>query len=89
MSKKEVYNKALATYGIKAQTWMAIEECAELANALAKRERGRATVDDVITELADVSIMVEQLAEYYGVGAFIAEKERKIARLEQRLEGHE
>lgn len=59
----EVYDKALCTYGINAQKWMLVEECGELLNALAK-QRGRGSFEELNTELADVSIMVEQIATF-------------------------
>ena len=41
---------------------------------------------DVITELADVSIMMEQMATYFGLEEYINEKERKLKRLRERIE---
>lgn len=40
---------------------------------------------DILTELADVHIMVEQMAYFFGWEEFEAEKKRKLARLEERL----
>ena len=93
MSRKEIdlmrlYNRVLITFGIENQTFMLVEECAELLNAVAKLKRGRATKEDIITELADVSIMVEQLAFFYGWDEFKEEKERKLTRLEDRINHH-
>lgn len=83
--EKEIFTKALTTYGYNAQEMMCIEECAELTNAIAKLHRGRVNFADIITELADVSIMVDQLAIYYGKNKFDKERKRKIKRLEERL----
>ena len=80
-----LYNSALNEYGIKAQQMVLVEECGELLNATAKAYRNRAGRDDIITELADVSIMVEQMAFFYGLDEFRAEKERKLLRLKERL----
>ena len=91
MEKKnlELYDKALKEYGIFAQVWMMIEECGELLNAIAKLKRGRANKEDIITELADVHIMVEQLAYFYGLEDFQKEKDRKLVRLNERLKKRE
>lgn len=86
MDKIQILNKALNQYGIKAQEWMLVEECGELLNAIAKLKRKRSTKEDIITELADVSIVVEQMALFFGWEDFEAEKQRKLARLENRLE---
>lgn len=82
----KIYDKALSSYGIDAQKWMLVEECGELLNALAKHIRGRGSFDELNTELADVSIMVEQIAYFYGWEEFIEERARKIQRLKSRLE---
>ena len=81
----KLYNRTLNKYGIINQEGMLVEECGELLNAFAKLRRGRASKDDVITELADVHIMVEQMACFFGLEEFKAEKERKLERLNERL----
>ena len=88
MTDKEriIYNNALNAYGIHAQLMMVVEECAELVNAIAKSRRNRVDIDAIITELADVAIMVEQIAFFYGEERFNNEKERKLNRLQKRLE---
>lgn len=50
--------EALTEYGIESQERMAIEEMSELMNALMKHHRGRATDAEVITEIADVQVMM-------------------------------
>ena len=86
MKHKETLQKAILTYGCTAQITMAVEEMAELLNALAKERRGRATQNDIVTEIADVTIMMWQLAIMYGEQAVEMEIERKIARLKERIE---
>ena len=83
-----LYNRVLNTFGIVNQTFMLVEECAELLNAVAKMKQGRAGKEDIITELADVSIMVEQMAFFYGWEDYKEEKERKLTRLEDRINHH-
>lgn len=82
---KEIYQRALSSYGIVTQKWVLVEECAELLNAIAKLKRGRSTKEEIITELADVHIMVEQMAFFFGWDEFEDEKERKLQRLWERL----
>lgn len=83
-----LYSKVLSAFGIDAQVFMVMEETGELLSALAKANRGRVTSAEIITELADVSIMMEQMAVYFGLDEFRAEKERKLQRLKERLEKH-
>lgn len=82
---KNIEQEALDRYGIEAQEMMLFEECGELINALAKLHRKRANHLDLITELADVSIMIDQMALYYGEDLFEKERERKLLRLNDRM----
>jgi NTP pyrophosphatase (non-canonical NTP hydrolase) len=66
-----------------------MEETGELLAALGKFDRNRVGEADVITELADVSIMVEQMAVVFGMDDFKKEKERKLTRLKERLDKKE
>lgn len=83
--EEEICRRALFTYGFDAQTNMVSEECAELINAICKYKRNRCSDTDVITEIADVMIMCEQMACYFGKGLVEAEKERKLQRLKEKL----
>ena len=84
-NEKSIYDKAIKKWGVDSQVRMAYEEMGELLSALNKLLRKRVTVDDVITEIADVQIMTEQLALIFGQDKVSAEKDRKLKRLEERL----
>lgn len=83
--KRSIFKYAINKWGIVNQVFMVMEECGELLNVLAKARRNRASKDEIITELADVSIMVEQMAFIYGEKDFLIEKDRKLQRLKERL----
>lgn len=83
--RKEVYEQALQKWGVENQLWMVTEECGELLNVIGKMRRERVTREDVITELADVTIMCEQIAQFIGYDDFLVELDRKLERLKQRL----
>lgn len=88
MEKQEridLYKEAIAKWGEEAQTNMLNEECGELIAAVAQFKRGRTSHHDVMTELADVSIMVEQLATMMNYDDFEKEKDRKLMRLKEKL----
>ena len=87
MEHTALYARAISEYGPEAQERMLIEEIGELLNAFAKFPRGRAKVEDVLEELADVSIMVEQMALLFGWSRYNSIREQKIQRLESRLNG--
>lgn len=59
--------KSLETVGKQSCVMTAIEELGELVVALSQFEnRGKGTIDDVITEIADVELMCAQLRIIYG-----------------------
>lgn len=58
----KLYNKAINFFGINAQTRIFIEECAEAIVEVAHYyNRGKGSLDDVASELADVEIMLAQM----------------------------
>ena len=60
---------------------MVFEEIGELITALARDRRGRVTKEEIITELADVTIMCEQVATILGYDDYEKELDRKLVRL--------
>lgn len=89
MDAHEIYRKAVETYGVEAQTKMAIEEMAELTNALMKYARGRVTIADIVEEVADVYVMMQQLAIIYGPKTVQLLIDYKTQRLAKRLNKEE
>ena len=83
--QEAVCARAIQVYGEHEQIDQAIEELAELIVALRHARRFRATMLQVATEIADVAIMVEQLATIYGKDAVQSEINAKIQRLDGRL----
>lgn len=77
----ELYKEAINTWGEDAQINMLNEECGELIASVAQFKRGRTSHHDVMTELADVFIMVEQIATMMNYEDFEKELERKLIRL--------
>lgn len=83
--EEAILRRAIEVYGIHAQTNMALEEMGELIVALQHGRRGRASHVEVCEEVADVQIMMEQLAIIFGKDIVRKYYESKIQRLEQRL----
>lgn len=84
MTLTELYRASLAKWGADGQYDQAVEECAELITVLKHHRRGKADADAVISELADVTLMVGQLSWMLGeerVRAAVAEKRAKLERL--------
>ena len=89
---KEVFEKAILTYGQTAQEDVAIEEMSELIKAICKMRRAGvnekpAATDAIVDEIADVSIMLEQLCMMYECfDAVENRRQYKVRRLENMLE---
>ena len=86
MKKQDLYRQTIQRWGKEGQIDMFHEEVGELLSALNKYKRGRVPAKDVITEIADVQIMAEQLAEMFGSVAVYNEKLRKLDRLARRVQ---
>lgn len=84
--KVQIYRQAMDSWGEVSQAMMVMEEVGEMLDKMGKAHRGRLKDRmEIITELADVTIMMEQWASYFGWDEFCAEKERKLERLKERL----
>ena len=77
---------AVHHYGAEHQKKKAIEEMGELITAISREQDGRATTEQVITEIADVQIMMRQLALIYGIDAVAKGIDRKQRRLLRRID---
>lgn len=78
VDSENLCRRAIEIYGFPAQAAMVVEECSELTNAICKFRRGRVGEDDIITEIADVMIMCEQLSNYFGKEKSCSGKRKEI-----------
>ena len=58
MKKQDLYRQTIQRWGTEGQIDMFHEEVGELLSALNKYKRGRVPAKEVITEIADVQIMI-------------------------------
>ena len=80
----EILNSAIRTFGEQAQENLAVEECAELIQAISHKHRGRE--HNIAEEIADVEIMLEQLKIINNCENEVANiHKQKIERLYQRV----
>lgn len=77
----DIYCASLEKWGAEAQYDQAVEECAELIAVLKHFRRGRVGEAEVVAELADVVLMVGQLAYMFGEEKVERAVEGKIAKL--------
>lgn len=85
--RAELYRRASERWGSYGQLRMLHEEIGELMVAVGHYHRERATKADVVSEIADVRVMLEQLVLMVGATEMevYAEVQKKMARLADRL----
>jgi NTP pyrophosphatase (non-canonical NTP hydrolase) len=83
---EEVYRASLARWGVEAQYDQAVEECAELIAALKHFKRDRIGEEQVVAELADVTLMIGQLTWMLGEERVQRAIEEKLVKLRRLLE---
>jgi len=84
---RNIFIAAIGKWGVEAQIDQAIEEAAELIVALRHMARDRPT--DIFGEIADISIMVDQLKIIFGEEASRKARDKKILRLQKRVVNNE
>lgn len=101
-NEKTVFMNAIKRYGIPDQIQVACEECAELIQALSKYQRVskhqahdkrkiQRCLNNITEELADVSIMLDQIKLMHGITEKAVSEVRaaKVERLESHLNEEE
>jgi NTP pyrophosphatase (non-canonical NTP hydrolase) len=85
--RKQVYSKALCTYGMENQLIIAIEEMDELTKEICKLFRGQQNTEAIAEEVADVTIMMEQIRYIFNINDEVsAMMDMKIERLQERIQ---
>ena len=85
--RKEIYGHALMVYGQQAQMVVAIEELSETQKELCKILRGKGDLEHLAEEIADATIMLEQMRYFLGLNEKVcAYMDEKIRRLDNMLE---
>lgn len=79
---KNIYKKAIDTFGVSNQVDMLIEEMAELTQALLKWRRGKENMDNVHEEVVDVEIVLKQLKSGLNPKLLNRYRKQKLMRLE-------
>ena len=82
----EVYEKAIGRYGADKQMTKAIEEMSELTKEICKFKIGAGSLENLAEEVADVTIMLEQIRLMFAINKEVCEQmDEKILRLERRV----
>ena len=84
--RRNTYKVALEKNGLTMQDMVAIEEMSELTKEICKVFRGQGNLEALADEIADVSIMLEQLQMFYGLEQTVQDHmDKKVRRLQEGL----
>lgn len=86
MPEKDIYQKAVETFGAESQLWMAIEEMGELITSIARYKRGRTDKSEPEEEIEDVLICVKQLRHIFDGEKCRSWKITKTCRLDKTID---
>ena len=85
--RESVYRDALKVYGQQLQEVVAIEELSEVVKEVCKMQRGQGSRGAMAEEIADATIVLEQLKMIYGINEEVcAFMDQKIVRLKKNVE---
>ncbi|MBQ6398409.1 MAG: hypothetical protein IJI06_09735 [Oscillospiraceae bacterium] len=89
-NERNVFERALMHYGPELQTTVLVEEMAELQKEICKYWRGRPNYDHIAEEMADLSIMLDQMKLLFqNGGAVQGWRLEKVRRLADRIAAEE
>ena len=84
----QIYNNALIYFGKTIQLVVALEELSEVQKEICKTMRGYSNLDHLAEEIADATIMLEQVRMIFDMNDLVCEKmDEKVERLDDRLKG--
>lgn len=91
IEREFLYNAAIKKWGIFSQLYVAIEEMSEVIKALTKFMRDPKNIEaylpGIIEEVADATIMLEQIRLIFGINEQVCEAmDAKVMRLKGRVE---
>ena len=84
--RKQVYEAALGKWGQKMQSIVAIEEMSEVIKEITKTMRGELNRAHLAEEIADATIMLEQLRNMFDINDSVESwVDYKIAALQRKV----
>lgn len=85
--RTEVYHEALKTFGAATQLIVALEELSEVQKEICKAYRGEGNTLHLAEEIADATIMLEQLRQLFSINEEVCKAmDAKVVRLQQRIQ---
>lgn len=85
---KDIIERSIKKYGRITQSVICMEECSELIQAVSKQIRGIGSKENLVEEMADVTICLEMLKDIYDIDdTEIGQQiQYKQDRMEQRMD---
>ena len=85
--RAKVYDSALETYGLTGQLMKALEELSEVQIEIHRILAGRPNVFHLAEEVADATIMLEQVRRIFGINEDVCKfMDAKVLRLQRTIE---
>lgn len=86
--REKVYTRAVKAFGEEKQMVVALEELSECQKEICKFLRGFGNAGNLAEEIADATIMLEQMRLIFGLNDMVCQiMDQKIMRLEDKLKG--
>lgn len=84
----QTYTNALTHFGKTNQLVVALEELSECQKEICKTMRGDSNLDHLAEEIADATIMLEQVRLIFNLNDLVCERmDEKVKRLDGKLKG--
>ncbi len=85
-TRQRVYARALAVNGRNKQLVVAVEELSEVQKEICKILRGEGSMAHLAEEIADATIMLEQLRQIFGLNAAVCHQmDVKVSKLADKV----
>jgi hypothetical protein len=85
-ARRKVYAAAIVQNGAQLQAVVALEELSEAQKEICKFLRGCGNIEHIAEEVADATIMLEQMRMVFGINERVCEyMDAKVQRLADRL----
>lgn len=87
LERSRIYESARKNWGVEMQSTVAIEEMSEVIKEITKAMRGELNREHLAEEIADATIMLEQISQIYNINASVSSwVDYKIASLKRKVE---
>ena len=84
--RSKIYAEAAETFGCNMQIVVALEELSEVQKELCKALRGKVNTFNLAEEVADATIMLEQIRQMFNINEQVCGyMDEKVLRLQNRI----